>query len=720
MIRLPTSLPGRGPPRGEPPNGPRPPDSPPGGTSGGGSPGRRRWRAGGLAGLGAIFALAVWLVLGPLSEPPPPAALPAPEVLSHEGEVLGRRAGREGQAHYPRRLEEMSPWLARAAIAVEDRRFYRHDGCDRRAILRALRANLRRGQRVSGASTLAMQVCRMRQPGPRTWWAKWREARQAVRLTDRVGRRAILEEWLNQAPFGGNLRGVEAAAWRYFGRSCRHLAIEEAALLIGLPQAPERLRPDRHPEAALRRRRTVLLALATTGHLTPDQARELADRPLRLSPPPRLAESEGAVAAALRSRPQGGRTSLRASLQRDLFRLSRALAVRLPPHLTVAAVILDADTGDLHALCPNARPEDPATGQVDCALARRSTGSTLKPFLYALAVEQGRIGWETILLDAPREFAGWHPRNWDRQFHGALSAESALRHSLNLPALGLLAQTGLEPLAEVLRRAGLPLAASDLRRAGLTLVTGGLEASLLEVTSAYACLARQGRPVTWTLFPESRPPADERPVLSPAVCASLNQALDNFQGGAGAWGLCADSLSTRFAWKTGTSSANRDAWAVGHNGGYVVAVWIGALRGAGPAELTGPKLAAPLLVEILHLPQVRARARPEPFQSRDPDPARGPSTRPPAVPALPVAVARRPQAPRILSPSTGVHLVATREGFARLYPRADLSGPLLWFLDDHPLPSGAGPLLVSPGRHRLRCVTPDGAWAASPFTVLPP
>jgi penicillin-binding protein 1C len=625
-----------------------------------------------------------------------------PAVTDRHGTPMRRLVGADDQWRTPVALAEMSPWLIDATIAVEDERFARHPGVDPVAVVRAAVQNVRAGEIVSGASTITMQVCRMVDERPRTIVAKMIEAVRALQLEGRLTKDRILEAYLNIAPYGGNRRGVEAASAAYFGKRAADLSLDEAALLAGLPQSPEGHRPDRDPEAALRRRETVLRRMAEAGFIDEAQRRRAAAAPLRLAtgaPPPRAAH---AAWMALARRPDGGRTTIDLHLQSQVEGLAAERTRTLPPGADLAVVVVDIPTGEIRALVGSADAGDPVDGQVNGALARRSPGSALKPFIYATAFEARRLAPDSTVHDVPVTLSGWSPANFDRTFRGAVDVTEALRASLNVPAIHVAAQIGLSRCAGTMQAAGLGLGWRDVERAGLALAVGGVEVSLLELTNAYATIGRGGTCVPPRLFADE--PVTRREALRQDTCAALDEILSAHRrvpaGTTGSW----PEGTPWFMWKTGTSSGRRDAWAVGHNGRVAVGVWVGRFDGGGDEAFVGAEAAEPLLARIFGLAALCVLDAP---------PAAPGWTvgRPLLQPAAAAGVLA------ITSPRDGATFRAL-DGTAVVHPVATVDGPLHWFLDGAALAGGQpARLALGPGRHELRCVDEKGRAAVSRFVV---
>jgi len=501
--------------------------------------------------------------------------------------------------------EEMGPWIGPAVVAAEDGRFFSHPGVDPLAIGRALIQNLTRGRIVSGASTISTQVVRLAQPRPRTYATKLIEALMALKMERRISKERILEEYLNRAPFGGFFVGVQAAAQRYFGKDARELSLGEAALLAGLPQSPARYRPDRRLDRALRRRAYVLERMVRRGYITDAQRAEALAQPLVIEQrnyplrAPHFAERARAITP-----PEAMGHTVRTTLDPALQRLAedalrrRAAELRADGVRGGAVVVIEVATGAVRAMVGSPNPDDPsAAGQVNAALAPRSAGSTLKPLLYAIAFDEGRLTPLTVLTDVPRQYPDYAPANFDGEFRGLVTARAALLDSLNIPALDLAREVGVERFHQRLRAFGLTTLSRPSAAYGLGLALGNGEVTLLDLCNAYAALARGGeaRPACWF---EDEQPALAAPVVSAEAAWLVSDILGDPDRSTPVALPAASARLPRVAWKTGTSSGFRDAWTVAWNPEYAVGVWLGNPDGAASPALVGGEAAAPVAWDL--------------------------------------------------------------------------------------------------------------------------
>ena len=510
-------------------------------------------------------------------------------VLSEEGELLGARIAQDGQWRFPP-SDSIPERYATALVQFEDRHFWHHPGVNPLALLRALRDNARAGHITSGGSTLTMQVIRLSRQKERTLWQKGIEACQALCLELRYSKRRILALYAAHAPYGGNVVGLDAAAWRYFGRPAAELSWGQAATLAILPNAPASIHPGRGRDQLLEKRNRLLQRLLEHGDIDAETCREAQAEPLPDAPQPLPSYAPHYVALC----PQGKttRSPLRFSLQRAVEDAARLRSDELAREgvADLAVVVMDNRTGQTVAYVGNAAPERNRPGvQVDIAAAPRSTGSILKPLLYAGALADGTILPRTLLPDIPVNLGGFAPQNFDRQFYGAVPAAEALARSLNVPAVFLLRSYGVPRFHQLLREAGLSTLTRDASHYGLSLILGGAEGRLDEITRAYSALVRQylGR-------------EDAFPVKDPVALWYTLDALKEVNR--------PDELDWRLirsvrkaAWKTGTSYGFRDAWAVGMTPDWTIGVWAGNAQGQGVPGITGARTAGPVLFDILNL-----------------------------------------------------------------------------------------------------------------------
>jgi penicillin-binding protein 1C len=533
-------------------------------------------------------------------------------VADADGGVMRVVVGRSERLCHPVELVATGDWCGKALIAAEDKRFYTHHGLDPIAIVRATAWNLRFRRIVSGASTLTTQVIRMVTDRPRTLSTKLMEGFRAVQLEAVQPKARILEQYLNRAPMGGNVYGVEAAAKKYFGKCAADLSIGEAALLMGLPQSPSRYRPDRHLARALRRRRYVLDRMVEQRFITRSQRAVALATPLDVRSEANpftsphfsdlvVARHPEAVAAFSG---RGVTGPLHTTLRPEVQQLLEGAAARHRERLAsvgaedMAIVVLDVAAGALVGLVGSYDYGETRRGQVNGALARRSPGSALKPFIYADALDQGRLTPASLVYDVPVRVGDYEPANYDRTCAGPVSLRSALVQSLNMPAIRELHRMGVPRLGALLSELGIDVD-RDHGAYGLSMALGSCEVSLLDLANGYAAIARGGRYRELHLIAHKADTRGAGRLFSEEACYLLADMLGGSERPLPELGGLADVRCPRVAWKTGTSTGHRDAWTVAFNPEYVVAVWVGNADGHPGVGINGTRDAAPVALGVM-------------------------------------------------------------------------------------------------------------------------
>ncbi len=470
-----------------------------------------------------------------------------------------------------------------------------HRGVDAAALARAAVQFASSGHIVSGGSTITMQVARLLEPREqRSISAKLRQITRALELEHALDKNEILSLYLTLAPYGGNLEGIRAASLSYFGKEPRKLSLSEAALLVALPQSPELRRPDRFPDIARAARDRVLDRAAAAGAVPRDEiARAKSqDVPHERRPLPVLApHSADQVVGAEQDR-RIHRLTIEAGLQKTLQELARERAHALGPQISVAILAVDNETGEVRARVATADYFDQRrAGQVDMTQALRSPGSTLKPFIYGMAFEDGLLHPETLIDDKPARYGSYTPENFDLTFQGTVTVRRALQMSLNVPAIAVLGKVGVSRLSARLTQTGATLVLPKGEAPGLAMGLGGVGIRLNDLVMLYTGLARQGSAVP-LIEREGAGTPNARRLLDPVAAWYVGNILigapppDNAMPG-------------RIAFKTGTSYGYRDAWAVGYDGRMTIGVWVGRADGAPVPGLVGRAAAAPILVRRL-------------------------------------------------------------------------------------------------------------------------
>ncbi|MCZ7464319.1 penicillin-binding protein 1C [Rhizobium rhizogenes] len=517
------------------------------------------------------------------------------EVLDRDGKLLRAFATADGRWRLKTAAAEVDPQFLRMLVAYEDQRFYDHHGVDPWALMRSAWQLASNGRIVSGASTLSMQVARLIEPrADRSFSAKLLQAMRALQIERRLDKADILDLYLNIAPYGGNLEGVRAASLAWFGKEPGRLDTAEAALLVALPQLPEKRRPDRFPEAARQARERVLQRLAVERVVGEGEAERasLSAVPASRRDLPAYAPHMAVAARAKFPNITEARSTLKLPIQRELEGVARHAAEKLGDKVSVAIVMADAQTGDILAEVGSADYLDTARrGFVEMSRAIRSPGSTLKPFIYGLAFEDGLVGQETIIEDRPADFSGYRPRNFDMHYQGDVSIRQALQLSLNVPAVKLLDAVSPSALMVRFRRAGVRLVLPSSEAPGLAIALGGAGISLVDLVQLYAGLAGSGDPVRLGDGVRSVPErlAGDR-LFSDAAIWNVSDILSGVLPPLG-------MKQRGIAYKTGTSYGYRDAWSVGYDGRHVIGVWVGRADNGAVPGIAGYATAAPILFE---------------------------------------------------------------------------------------------------------------------------
>ncbi len=626
---------------------------------------------------------------------PPPleaAQLRSFEVLDRDGRLLRAFATPDGRWRLKTSAAEVDPQFLRMLIAYEDQRFYNHHGIDPWALLRSAWQLASNGRIVSGASTLSMQVARLIEPRTdRSFSAKFLQGLRALQIERRLDKAEILDLYLNIAPYGGNLEGVRAASLAWFGKEPARLDTAEAALLVALPQLPEKRRPDRFPDAARQARERVLQRLAVERVVGEGEAERatLAAVPANRRDLPAYAPHMAAAARVKFANATEAHSTLRLPIQRELEAVARHAAEKLTEKVSVAIVMADAQTGDILAEVGSADYLDTARrGFVEMSRAVRSPGSTLKPFIYGLAFENGLIGQETIIEDRPADFSGYRPRNFDMHYQGDVSIRQALQLSLNVPAVKLLDAVSPSALMVRFRRAGVKLVLPTTEAPGLAIALGGAGISLVDLVQLYAGLAGGGDPVRLGDGVRSAPqPLAGDRLFSDAAIWNVSDVLSGVLPPLG-------MKQRGIAYKTGTSYGYRDAWSVGYDGRHVIGVWVGRADNGAVPGIAGYATAAPILFEAFEKSGVAIT----------PMPAAPSGVARVAVSDLPanqqrftltasglLSASRRESAPRIVYPPEGARVeLSSQSGISPLVLK--LQGgraPFRWLANGRPLPDAS-------------------------------
>lgn len=536
------------------------------------------------------------------------------------GELLSASIARDGQWRFPPAREVPSKF-EEALILFEDKRFFSHPGVDILSLGRAMRQNIRAGRIVSGGSTISMQVIRLsRQAKSRTVFEKMIEMVLATRLELRYSKKEILALYGSHAPYGGNVVGLEAACWRYFGRSEKELSWGEAALLAVLPNAPSLIHPGKN-RAALKLKRDMLLnRLMQSGKIDSFTCRLATQEliPERPLPLPRHASHLLSRIGGEGHRGKKFTSSLDFTLQERVEQLVQMHSERLSGNQihNAAVIVARVASGEALAYVGNSQGKSSEGNDVDIITSSRSTGSILKPFLYAALLDEGKILPGMLLPDVPTFINGFVPKNFTREYDGAVPADKALIRSLNIPAVHMLREYRYERFHALLKNLGMTTLEKPADHYGLALILGGAEGTLWDLAGMYASMARVEQ--NYFTHPGKRrySPGDIHPLtyspskeggsqnltessyLSASAIYQTFEALKELYRPGEESGWRYFQSSKKIAWKTGTSFGFRDGWAIGATPDYVVGVWVGNADGEGRPGLTGTDAAAPLLFDV--------------------------------------------------------------------------------------------------------------------------
>lgn len=610
------------------------------------------------------------------------------------GEVLHIGSVEEGRIRLPVHLDDVDPDFIEALIAIEDQRFWTHSGVDVWAVGRAIRSNIQAGRVVSGASTITQQLGRQYRPRPRTIPSKLIEALEAVRLDLRMSKSEQLERYLTRISYGSNIEGIASATRLWLGKSPKYLTPDEIAFLLALPQAPEARRPDRHPDAAKAGRDRILDRLVDLEVLDQDMAEIAQARPvpiLRHLLPNRDLLAFEAIG--------DGISTLDASEQTRLHRLLADWTKKQPVPVNASAILVHVPTREVRALIGTGA-RDHAGGWIDMTDRVRSPGSTLKPFIYAMAKDDGLLDMDSLVRDAPTRFGAYRPQNFTRRYHGTVTIRQALHHSLNVPAVTALHAVGADRFRAALLAAGPHTkgAIGDQRGEGLALALGGTGLSTRDLAVLYTALGHEGEAGSLR-FKQMDEAGETYRLMSEDTAEAM---LDALRGAPVPKGFANMPGVGRIAYKTGTSYGFRDSWAAGLAGDYVIVVWTGRPDGAPRPGSTGRASAAPILFDIA-APLVGNAGL-------------GRQTEPPlALRQVPTAT---DQGPIILFPAHGTEILQSDKGVSF---SVDSDEPVKLFVSGEPVQNHSGQAVwvpQEPGFYRVSAVDRLGRSTNSDIRVL--
>lgn len=522
-------------------------------------------------------------------------------VLDKDGKLLRAFTGKDDTWLMPVELSEINPYFIKATLSIEDKRFMKHRGIDPFAVLRAIRLNVANKKIISGASTISMQTMRILEQRKRSMSNKIVEAVHAIRLETLCQKEKILKLYFEIAPYGGNIHGVKAASLRYFQKFPKDLTISECALLAGLPQSPSRLRPDKHPERAKQRRDRVLLNMLNDGYITSAQYEDAIKEPVLVKNHPFPFNSPHFAEFVKKNSNKPG--NIITTLDSDIQHFAEASLdaslneLRFGGVTNGAIVIIENKTGKIRALVGSAdffSIEN--SGQINGALSKRCPGSTLKPFTYAIAFDEGILTPSMILADVRCQYSGYTPVDYDKDYRGPVTVREALVDSLNIPAVEVLDKIGFRRLYMFLKNAGISIPKPP-DQYGLSLTLGSAEVNLLELTNAYAMLARLGVYKPYS-FIEGEDTGASKRLLSEGAAYLVADILSDSERLRSIGIYRDEKIRPKVAWKTGTSYGHKDVWTVCYNPEYTIGVWLGNFSGKPTRALMGINAAAPIAIHL--------------------------------------------------------------------------------------------------------------------------
>jgi penicillin-binding protein 1C len=572
-----------------------------------------RYGLGGLLGYVLLFCIYAFPPHYPLAY--------SPILRDRTGKVIAVYLSKDQKWRLQAALSQVPPYLIQALLHKEDKYFYYHPGVNPASVIRALWKNIQAGKRTSGASTLTMQVVRLLRPKKRTYAAKFWEALRALQLELLLSKSEILQLYLELLPYGGNIEGVEAAAWAYFQRPLKALNVAELTTLVLIPNRPQCLAPPLNVNLLGEQRNRWLNKFASA-HLFPSTMLPVyLQEPLSLrrhafpKNAPHFANKVYTISQ--------GQSSVYTTLCLEKQKTIEGIVQNYARHIALkgisnaAVLAVDNATAEIIAYVGSANFYDKQNqGEVDGVQAVRSPGSALKPLLFALAIDSGLITPQTILLDAPYNYRGYNPENYDGQFRGKVTAAFALANSLNIPAVELLRQIDKNTFIKILEKADFRSVAQQKSQLGLSMILGGCGATLQELVGLYTAFANQGVYRPLQMLKQEKTPARAQ-LFSPEAAYLITDVLTQLERPDLPHHFETTLDLPKAAWKTGTSYGRRDAWSVGYTPNYTVGVWCGNFTGVGNPALSGAEAATPLLFEVIRY--LEQSSGPRPWFSRPPN-----------------------------------------------------------------------------------------------------
>ncbi len=540
-----------------------------------------------------------------LAFPLPPQVQYSRMVLAQDGALLQAYLSPDDKWRMKTELHEITPDLRRAFINKEDRFFYYHPGVNPLAIVRALLKNIVRGKTTSGASTITMQVARLLEPKKRNYANKLVEIFRALQLEWTYSKEEILQLYLNMVPYGGNVEGVKAASLLYFGRMPDKLSLAQVVTLTIVPNRPTSLALGNNSNKLLEERNRWLRTFLEDGIFDREAIADALREPLQTNREAlsSLAPHLGRWVHRTRSPSEANiTTTIRTDIQQKAAEITATYAKSMAKIGVHNAAVLVVDNRTRHVLAyigSQDFADNAHAGQVDGIRAIRSPGSALKPLLYAIAFDAGLLTPKTIISDIPVDFNGYMPENFDQKFNGYVSVTQALAYSLNVPAVKVLHELGVNRMIKALKSARFAYVSRQEKQLGLSLALGGCGVSVWEMAGLYASFANGGK-FAPLQFMAAAQDATAETIVSPEAAFMVNEILTQLTRPELPSDYEHNPHVPKIAWKTGTSYGRRDAWSIGYNARYTIAVWMGNFSGIGSPELTGAGVATPLLFRLFN------------------------------------------------------------------------------------------------------------------------
>jgi len=525
-------------------------------------------------------------------------------VTDSKGEVIHAFLTKDQKWRMKTELEEISPLLRKTIVEKEDKYFYSHPGINALAIGRAFVKNIFRLKRTSGASTITMQVARALEPKKTTYFNKVIEMFRALQLEFKYSKNEILQLYLNLVPYGGNIEGVKSASILYFKKNPDHLSLAEITALSIIPNRPSTLVMGKHNDRIVQERNRWLQQFAKDKVFTQKEIRDAISEPLTAT---RGTVPQLVPHLAWKLKQEGGGDIIKTNIELNTQLKTEKLVADYSRILTLknirnaAVIIINNQTHNVITYVGSANFTDTIdAGQVNGAKAIRQPGSTLKPLLYGLCIDDGLMTPKTVITDVPVNYSGYAPENYDKQFNGYVTIEYALAHSLNIPAVKSLQMLGKDQFTQKLIDCNFKQIKKDQRKLGLSMILGGCGASLEELAGLYTIFANNGKftPPNYTQTPSSSNRGVT--IISPAATFMINDILSQVNRPDFPLNWQSTEHMPKIAWKTGTSYGRRDAWSIGYNKKYTVGIWTGNFSALGIPELSGANIATPLLFKIFN------------------------------------------------------------------------------------------------------------------------